>query len=71
MSELELPYPRFIDYAVAGNRHCGVCPQNVPEDLKQYCDGMTASPQRYHKGCADRIQERNARPRLLINYRDA
>ena len=45
MSELKLPYPRFIDYAVAGNRQCGVCPQNLPDDLKQYCDHMTASPQ--------------------------
>ena len=45
MNELELPYPKFIDYAVAGNRQCGVCPDDVPDDLKQYCEAMTASPQ--------------------------
>ena len=38
MSELDLPYPQFIDYAVPGNRQCGVCPGNVPDSLQQYCE---------------------------------
>lgn len=43
MAELKLPYPKFIDYAVPGNRWCGVCPEHVPEELKQYCESMTES----------------------------
>jgi glyoxylase-like metal-dependent hydrolase (beta-lactamase superfamily II) len=45
MAELKLPYPDFIDYAVPGNRLCGVCPGDLPEDLEKYCRQMTASPQ--------------------------
>lgn len=45
MRALRLPYPKFIDHAVPGNRQCGVCPGDVPEDLKQYCQEMEASPQ--------------------------
>lgn len=45
MAGLNLPYPKFIDYAVPGNRQCGVCPPNVPENLAQYCIQMTSSPQ--------------------------
>lgn len=45
MSALNLPYPKFIDYAVPGNRECGVCPSGIAEDLKQYCEKMEASPQ--------------------------
>lgn len=45
MAGLNLPYPKFIDYAVPGNRQCGVCPPNVPENLAQYCTQMTSSPQ--------------------------
>jgi glyoxylase-like metal-dependent hydrolase (beta-lactamase superfamily II) len=45
MAELKLPYPDFIDYAVPGNRLCGVCPGNLPDELEQYCRQMTASPQ--------------------------
>ena len=45
MSKLELPYPAFIDYAVPGNRACGVCPQDVPEHLEKYCKQMTQTPQ--------------------------
>ena len=37
MAELGLAYPKFIDYAVPGNRACGRCPGDVPEDLQQYC----------------------------------
>jgi sulfur dioxygenase len=45
MERLQLPYPKFIDYAVPGNRQCGVCPGGLPEDLQQYCDHITESPQ--------------------------
>jgi len=42
---LNLPYPSFIDYAVPGNRQCGVCPCDLPENLEKYCRHMTESPQ--------------------------
>lgn len=45
MASLNLPYPKFIDYAVPGNRQCGVCPPDLPENLAQYCQQMSASPQ--------------------------
>ena len=45
MAELKLPYPKFIDHAVPGNRLCGVCPQDLPEHLQAYCQRMTESPQ--------------------------
>jgi sulfur dioxygenase len=45
MAELKLPYPKFIDYAVPGNRQCGVCPTDMPEQLKAYCERMTESAQ--------------------------
>ena len=45
MATLDLPYPKFIDYAVPGNRACGVCPSDVPEELQKYCAPMSESPQ--------------------------
>lgn len=45
MDELKLPYPKFIDYAVPGNRACGVCPEALPDELRGYCERMTESPQ--------------------------
>ena len=45
MSNLNLPYPKFIDYAVPGNLQCGVCPDHLPENLEKYCRHMTESPQ--------------------------
>jgi glyoxylase-like metal-dependent hydrolase (beta-lactamase superfamily II) len=45
MADLKLPYPKFIDYAVPGNRLCGVCPQDLPEHMAAYCGRMTDSPQ--------------------------
>lgn len=45
MAALNLPYPRFIDHAVPGNRQCGVCPADLPENLQAYCGRMTESPQ--------------------------
>jgi glyoxylase-like metal-dependent hydrolase (beta-lactamase superfamily II) len=45
MANLDLPYPKFIDYALPGNRQCGTCPQDLPDQLAQYCRAMTDSPQ--------------------------
>lgn len=45
MANLNLPYPNFIDYAVPGNRQCGVCPCDLPENLEKYCRHMTDSRQ--------------------------
>jgi glyoxylase-like metal-dependent hydrolase (beta-lactamase superfamily II) len=45
MAGLDLPYPKFIDFAVPGNRQCGVCPDDVPEQMKVYCGRMTESRQ--------------------------
>lgn len=45
MADLNLPYPKFIDHAVPGNRQCGVCPTNLDENLRQYCAQMEHSPQ--------------------------
>lgn len=45
MANLNLPYPKFIDYAVPGNQQCGVCPQDLPGNLEKYCQQMTESPQ--------------------------
>lgn len=45
MSSLNLPYPKFIDYAVPGNRQCGVCPTDLPQELQKYCGQMAESPQ--------------------------
>jgi sulfur dioxygenase len=43
MTSLDLPYPKFIDYAVPGNRQCGVCPEDLPEHLQVYCGKMAFS----------------------------
>jgi len=45
MANLDLAYPKFIDYAVPGNQQCGVCPSDLPEKLELYCGQMTESPQ--------------------------
>lgn len=45
MGNLNLPYPKFIDYAVPGNRQCGQCPPELPEHLRHYCQEMAESPQ--------------------------
>lgn len=37
MRNLKLAYPKFIDYAVPGNKTCGDCPLGVPEKLQEYC----------------------------------
>ena len=45
MTNLALPYPKFIDFALPGNRACGECPDDLPEDLQEYCSAMGDSPQ--------------------------
>ncbi|MEO6363945.1 MAG: MBL fold metallo-hydrolase [Caldimonas sp.] len=45
MAGLDLPYPKFIDYAVPGNRLCGVCPDDLPQEMRRYCERMGGSPQ--------------------------
>jgi glyoxylase-like metal-dependent hydrolase (beta-lactamase superfamily II) len=45
MAALKLPYPKFIDHAVPGNRLCGVCPTDMPEQLQAYCREMSDSSQ--------------------------
>ncbi|WP_341237476.1 MBL fold metallo-hydrolase [uncultured Limnobacter sp.] len=45
MGKLNLPYPKFIDYAVPGNRLCGICPSHLPEELEKYCQQITESQQ--------------------------
>jgi len=45
MKGLDLAYPKFIDYAVPGNRRCGICPTEVPDDMQRYCDHIAHSPQ--------------------------
>ena len=45
MANLNLPYPKFIDHAVPGNRQCGVCPAELPDNLSSYCGQMTESMQ--------------------------
>lgn len=45
MAGLKLPYPRFIDHAVPGNRQCGICPDDLPQQLAAYCQRMSDSTQ--------------------------
>ncbi len=45
MGELKLSYPKFIEFAVPGNRQCGVCPTDIPENMEQYCDHISHSAQ--------------------------
>ena len=45
MAGLNLPYPKFIDYAVPGNRQCGICPDHLPDELQKYCLQMAQSVQ--------------------------
>ncbi len=45
MNGLDLAYPKFIDFAVPGNRECGVCPSDVPDQLQQYCGQIGDSRQ--------------------------
>lgn len=35
MDNMDLPYPRKIDFAVPGNEGCGYCPHTIPEDYRK------------------------------------
>ncbi|MDI1310193.1 MAG: MBL fold metallo-hydrolase [Methylotenera sp.] len=45
MDKLNLPYPKFIDFAVPGNTLCGVCPTDLPNNLEAYCRKSSESIQ--------------------------
>ena len=45
MADLKMPYPKFIDYAVPGNKLCGLCPDDLPENMLAYCDRIVESLQ--------------------------
>ena len=45
MADLNMPYPKFIDYAVPGNKMCGVCPDDLPKNMLAYCNRMGESLQ--------------------------
>ena len=45
MAALDMPYPKFIEWAVPGNRQCGVCPDDLPAEMRAYCARMTESRQ--------------------------
>ena len=45
MDKLNLPYPKFLDYAVPGNVLCGVCPSDLPNNLEAYCRKSSESIQ--------------------------
>jgi len=45
MDNLNLPYPRKIDFAVPGNRDCGRCPNNVPSEYLGPCDIAEVMPE--------------------------
>ena len=38
MDNMDLPYPRKIDFAVPGNELCGNCPKDVPEKYRAPCE---------------------------------
>lgn len=40
MNNLDLPYPRKIDFAVPGNQACGQCPDNIPPEYRGPCDRL-------------------------------
>lgn len=38
MNNLDLPYPKKIDFAVPGNELCGICPENTPDEFREPCE---------------------------------
>lgn len=38
MANLDLPYPKRIGLAVPGNRLCGDCPEDLPQELQRLCE---------------------------------
>jgi hypothetical protein len=45
MNNMDLPYPKKIDFAVPGNTQCGQCPDNIPKEFKGPCDIQKVSHQ--------------------------
>jgi len=45
MGSMDLPYPKLIDFALPGNRACGMCPDEIPEHLQEYCDRVSITRQ--------------------------
>jgi len=45
MGGMDLPYPKFIDFALPGNRACGMCPDETPEHIQEYCDRISLTRQ--------------------------
>jgi len=45
MNHLNLLYSKFIDRAISGNQQCGVCPNDLPDNLAAYCRQMAQSLQ--------------------------
>lgn len=45
MAGLKLPYPKFIDFAVPGNRLCGECSDNLTEQILACCGRLGESLQ--------------------------
>lgn len=44
MANLNLPYPKFMDYEVPGNKPRGICPCDLPENLVKHCRHTSESP---------------------------
>jgi len=44
MAKLDLPYPKFMDYEVPGNKPRGICPCDLPENLVKHCRHTSESP---------------------------
>jgi sulfur dioxygenase len=38
MENLNLPYPKRMDFAVPGNKLCGECPPELPEEMRRLCE---------------------------------
>ena len=38
MENMDLPYPRKIDFAVPGNERCGACPPDIPDAYRAVCE---------------------------------
>ena len=43
MGGMDLPYLKSIDFALPGNRTCGVCSKNMLEHLREYCGWISDS----------------------------
>lgn len=44
MANLNVPYPKFIDYAVPGNRACGICQLELPDQTAPVLPSSGSKP---------------------------